>query len=59
LVINGRYTWRVQMPILVKFTGASGETQRHFVVTMNVQRTNTLDTAQGIRIIDFVAVSLD
>lgn len=55
--IHGRYTWRVQMPLLVTYTGASGSTQSHYVVTMSVQRVPTLNRAEGIRVIDFTSMS--
>ena len=53
LVIHGRYTWRVQMKLLVTYISASAQRQRDIVVTMNVQRVPTLDASQGIQIIDF------
>lgn len=52
-IIGGRFTWRVQMLVLVTYTSASQQTQRTYVVTMDVQRVPTLDTAQGIQIINF------
>ena len=55
MIVHGRYTWRVQMPVLIKFRSASAETQRHFLITMNVQRMPTLDTSQGIQVVDFAA----
>lgn len=55
LIIHGRYTWSVQMPMLITYTSASESTQRRIVVTMNVQRVSTLDAANGIQIIDFSA----
>lgn len=54
-IIHGRYTWRVQMPLLVKFTSASAETQRNFIVTMSVQRVSTLNASQSIQVTDFAA----
>lgn len=55
LIIHGRYTWSVQMPMLITYTSASESTQRRIVVTMNVQRVSTLDAPNGIQIIDFSA----
>ena len=55
--IHGRHTWRVQMPLLVTYTGASGATQSHYIVTMSVQRVPTLNRAEGIRVIDFSSLS--
>lgn len=57
LIINGRYTWRVQMQMLVTYTSASAIVQRHMLVTMNVQRVSTLNAAQGVQIIDFHATA--
>jgi intracellular multiplication protein IcmL len=57
LIIHGRYTWRVQMKLLVTFTSASAATNRSLVVTMNVQRVSTLSAANGIQVVDFSAES--
>lgn len=56
MIINGRYTWRVQMKMLVTYTSASTQSQREMVVTMNVQRVSTLNASQGIQIVDFNSV---
>lgn len=53
LIIHGRFTWRIQMPMLVKYTSASEATQRRILVTMNVQRVPTLNVPNGVQIIDF------
>lgn len=53
MIIHGRYTWRVQLRLLVTFTSASEVRQRELLVTMNVQRVPTLDASQGIQVIDF------
>lgn len=55
LVIRGRFTWRVQMRLLVTYNSNNEEKQRHVTVTMNVQRVPTLDTPNGIQIINFEA----
>lgn len=54
-VLNGHFTWTVQMPVLVTFSSASENSQTKLVVTVNVQRVSTLDTTQGIQISDFLA----
>lgn len=54
-VVNGRYTWRVQLPILVTFTSASSSSQQNWLLTMNIQRISTLDAYKGIQISDFVS----
>lgn len=55
MVVNGRLTWRVQMPLLVNFTSASEQRQESLIVTMNIRRISTLSAAQGIQISDFQA----
>ncbi len=55
MIIDGRYTWRVQMRLLVTFTSASASSQRQILVTMNVQRIPTLEASQGIAVTDFTA----
>lgn len=52
-IIHGRFTWRVQLPILVTFTSASASSKSYWIVTMNVQRISTLDAYKGIQINDF------
>ena len=49
-VINGRYSWRVQMPILVTFQSAGAFDQRTYVVTMLIRRVSTLNSPRGIGI---------
>lgn len=57
LSLHGRYTWPVQMKLLVTYTSASQQVQRNIIVTMDVQRVPTLDASQGIQIINFVATT--
>ncbi|OGT64346.1 MAG: hypothetical protein A3J38_09375 [Gammaproteobacteria bacterium RIFCSPHIGHO2_12_FULL_45_9] len=53
MITDGRFTWRVQMKVLVTYTSASQTKQNEFVVTMNIQRVPTLDAANGIQIVSF------
>lgn len=53
-VINGRYAWKVQMPLLVTYQSASEQTQQPVVVTMVVTRVPTVNTPRGIAIASFV-----
>ncbi|HAU1154399.1 TPA: type IV secretion protein DotI [Legionella pneumophila] len=53
-VLNGRYSWRVQMPILVTYQSASEFTQQSNVVTMLITRVSTLNSPRGIGISQFV-----
>jgi intracellular multiplication protein IcmL len=54
-VINGVYTWRVQMPMLVTYQSASQLARQNITVTMVVERISTLNSARGIGISSFVA----
>lgn len=54
-LLNGSYSWRIQMPILVTFQSASEFTQQNNVVTMLVTRVSTLNSPRGIGISQFVA----
>lgn len=49
-VLNGRYAWRLQMPLLVTFQSASQFTQESYMVTMLIQRVSTLNNPRGIGI---------
>lgn len=53
-ILNGRYAWRVQMPILVTYQSASEFTQQNNVVTMLITRVSTLNSPRGIGISQFV-----
>ncbi len=53
-ILNGNYSWRIQMPILVTYQSASEFTQQNNVVTMLVTRVSTLNSPRGIGIAQFV-----
>lgn len=53
-LLNGVYSWRVQMPILVTYQSASEFTQQNNVVTMLIMRVSTLNSPRGIGISQFV-----
>lgn len=54
-VLNGRYSWRIQMPILVTYQSASEFSQQNLNVTMLVSRVDTLNSPRGIGIAQFVS----
>lgn len=56
---NGRFTWTLQLPVLVSFSSTSEQKKMRFIVTMNVQRVPTLDASQGVQINDFSAANAD
>ena len=53
-LLNGRYTWRVQMPMTVTFQSASERRQENYIVTMLITRISTLNSPRGIGISQFV-----
>lgn len=53
-VLNGRYSWRIQMPLLVTYQSASQFTQSHYMVTMLITRVSTLNNPRGIGISQIV-----
>jgi intracellular multiplication protein IcmL len=53
-ILNGSYSWRVQMPLLVTYQSASGFTQQNNVVTLLITRVSTLNSPRGIGISQFV-----
>jgi len=52
---NGRYTWKVQVPIMVTYQSLSETFHQNLLVTLTVRRISTLDNAVGIGISSFVA----
>jgi intracellular multiplication protein IcmL len=54
-VLNGRYIWRIQMPILISYGSASEQQQKAMSIMMIVSRVPVLDTATGLQITDFEA----
>ena len=53
-LLNDRYSWRVQMPMLVTYQSASEFSQQNNVVTMLITRVSTLNSPRGIGISQFV-----
>lgn len=49
-MLNGRYAWRVQMPMLVTYQSASEFSQQNIVVTMLISRISTIESPRGIGI---------
>lgn len=54
-ILNGRFSWRVQMPMLVTYQSASEFSQQNLVVTMLITRVSTLNSPRGIGIAQFVS----
>lgn len=56
-VLNGRYTWKLQLPVMVTYQSLSEDFHDNFVVAMTVQRVSTLDNISGVGISSFVVLS--
>lgn len=54
-VIYGRYSWKVQMPLLVNFQSASTNFQTPLLVTLLITRVSTLYVPKGIAIAQYIA----
>lgn len=57
-VLNGRYTWRVAVPLLLTYTTASETLKEKVIVRMLVSRVPVVQTARGIAIIQFHSVRI-
>jgi intracellular multiplication protein IcmL len=56
-VINGRYSWKIQIPLLVTYQSPNEQTQQPLIITMIVSRVPTVDMPKGIAIVSFVSSS--
>lgn len=54
-VLNGRYTWQVEMPILVSYQNKDTDIQQSLKVTVNVVRTPLSEGQDGIAISQYIA----
>ena len=52
-ILNGRYTWRIAIPILVTYQSPSDTTQKRMIARIVVSRVPTVQTARGIAIVQF------
>ncbi len=55
-ILNGRFSWRIQLPLLVTYQSASEFSQQNLNVNMLVTRVDTLNSPRGIGIAQFVSV---
>lgn len=53
-LLAGRYTWKVQIPMLITFQSASQFSQQAVTVTMLIVRVSTLTSPHGIGIAQFI-----
>lgn len=52
--LNGRYTWKVQMGMLITYQSASQVAPQQVVVTLLIQRLSPLSSPKGIGISQFI-----
>lgn len=57
--LNGVYSWRIQMPVLVTYQAASGFNPQNLIITILVTRISTLDSYKGIGIQQFISSDYD
>jgi len=54
-VLDGHYSWRIQVPIVVTYTSLSQQFNENLLITLTVQRMSTLDSKYGVGIVQFIA----
>ncbi len=54
---NGRYSWRVQMPVVVTYQSTNIYSQSNYQVTMLIERVSTLNSVSGIGIVSIVSTT--
>ncbi len=52
-VSHGRFTWEVQMPVLINYTSASMARKKQIYVSMTITRVPELEAARGIAVTNF------
>lgn len=57
MVVSGRYSWKVQIPILVTYQSPNEQTQQSMIITMIISRVPTVDMPKGIAIVSFVSAT--
>jgi len=53
-LLAGRYTWKIQIPLLITFQSASQFSQQSVTVTMLIVRVSPLESPNGIGIAQFI-----
>jgi intracellular multiplication protein IcmL len=54
-MVSGRYSWKVQIPLLVTYQSPNEQTQQAMIVTIIVSRVPTVDMPKGIAIVSFIS----
>lgn len=53
-MLDGRYVWKVQVPLLVTFVSASDRFQKNYMVTMVIVRVSTVQNQNGVAVAQFI-----
>ena len=53
-MVNGAYSWRIQMPMLVDYASNVSHKNIHYVVTMVLQRAPATEHANGVKMVQFL-----
>ena len=53
-VINGRYAWRIQMPMVINYQSANESYPSSTTVTLTVTRVSTVTSPRGVGIAQFI-----
>ncbi len=53
-MLDGRYAWKVQVPLLVSFVSASDHFQKNYMVTMVIVRISTVQNQNGVAVAQFI-----
>lgn len=54
-VVNGRYTWKIEVPILLKYRGSGVSRNVSQLVTLRVQRAPVNEASNGFGVVQYVA----
>ena len=57
--LNGNYSWRIQIPVLLTYKSASSLSPQNLVIVMLVSRVPTLESYKGLGIKEFVSTTFD
>jgi len=57
--LNGSYSWRIQIPVLITYKSATSLSPQNLVITMLVSRVPTLESYKGLGIKQFLSLTYD
>jgi intracellular multiplication protein IcmL len=57
--LNGSYSWRIQIPVLITYKSANTLSPQNLIITMLVSRVPTLESYKGLGIKQFLSFTYD